>query len=57
MLDAALVGSEPTVRAGLLDVGRRLAPDEVMAMTDLPDPDVTMSSYVRLAQVAAGLPP
>ena len=44
MLEAALVGSADTVRGQLLDVVRRLAPDEVMAMTDLPDPEVTMSS-------------
>jgi len=53
MLEAALVGSDSTVRARLLDVERRWAPDEVMAMTDLPDPDVTMSSYVRLANLVA----
>lgn len=55
MLEAALVGSESTVRARLLDVERQWAPDEVMAMTDLPDSDVTMSSYVRLANLVATL--
>jgi luciferase family oxidoreductase group 1 len=55
MLEAALVGSDSTVRARLLDVERRWAPDEVMAMTDLPDSDVTMSSYVRLADLAAAV--
>ena len=45
MLEAALVGSADTVRGRLLDVVRRLAPDEVMAMTDLPDPEVTIGSY------------
>jgi luciferase family oxidoreductase group 1 len=53
MLGAALVGSENTVRARLLNVARRWAPDEVMAMTDLTDPDVTMSSHVRLAGLVA----
>jgi hypothetical protein len=53
MLDAALVGSNRTVQARLLDVAGRLAPDEVMAMTDLPDSDATMNSYARLAQVVA----
>jgi alkanesulfonate monooxygenase SsuD/methylene tetrahydromethanopterin reductase-like flavin-dependent oxidoreductase (luciferase family) len=56
MLDAAVVGSESTVRSGLLDVERRWGPDEVMAMTDLPDPDAMMTSYVRLAEVVATLP-
>jgi luciferase family oxidoreductase group 1 len=55
MLDAALVGSADTVRRQLLDVERRLAPDEVMAMTDLPDPTVTISSYTRLAEIAAAV--
>ena len=53
MLEAALVGSADTVRAQLRDVVRRLAPDEVMAMTDLPDPEVTVRSHTRLAAVAA----
>ena len=53
MLEAALVGSADTVRAQLQDVARRLAPDEVMAMTDLPDPGVTLESHTRLAAVAA----
>ena len=56
MLEAALVGSADTVRGQLLDVVRRLAPDEVMAMTDLPDPEVTMSSYGRLAEIAESVP-
>jgi len=55
MLDAAVVGSARTVDAGLRDVGRRWAPDEVMAMTDLPDLDATTSSDVRLAEVTAVL--
>ena len=55
MLAAALVGSAGTVREQLLDVARRWAPDEVMAMTDLTDPEVTMGSYVRLADLAAAL--
>ncbi len=53
MLEAALVGSDATVRARLLDVERRWAPDEVMAMTDLPDSHMTMSSYDRLANLVA----
>jgi hypothetical protein len=44
MLGAALVGCDRTVRTQLLDVRRRCAPDEVMAMTDLPDTDVVMTS-------------
>ena len=55
MLAAALVGSAGTVREQLLDVAQRWAPDEVMAMTDLTDPEVTMGSYVRLADLAAAL--
>ena len=55
MLEAALVGSDSTVRGRLLDVERRWAPDEVMAMTDLPDSDMTMSSYVALANLVATL--
>jgi luciferase family oxidoreductase group 1 len=51
MLEAALVGSDRTVREGLRDVARRWAPDEVMAMTDLPDPDATMTSHTRLAEL------
>jgi luciferase family oxidoreductase group 1 len=51
MLDAAVVGSVETVRTALSDVDRRLAPDEVMAMTDLPDPDATLRSFAALAAV------
>jgi luciferase family oxidoreductase group 1 len=57
MLDAALVGSARTVASRLCEGGRRWSPDEIMAMTDLPDPDVTMSSHARLARVMAGLRP
>jgi hypothetical protein len=53
MLDAALVGSDRTVESCLQEVRRRLAPDEIMAMTDLPDTNVTMNSHVRLAGIAA----
>jgi len=53
MLEAALVGSADAVRAQLRDVARRLAPDEVMAMTDLPDPGMTVRSHTRWAAVAA----
>jgi alkanesulfonate monooxygenase SsuD/methylene tetrahydromethanopterin reductase-like flavin-dependent oxidoreductase (luciferase family) len=55
MLDAAIVGSDRTVASRLRDVVGRLAPDEVMAMTDLPDPEATRSSYVRLARTVATL--
>jgi luciferase family oxidoreductase group 1 len=55
MLEAAVVGSAETVRRGLLDVDRRLAPDEVMAMTDLPDPEVTLASFAALAAVVAAV--
>jgi luciferase family oxidoreductase group 1 len=57
MLEAALVGSLSSVRTGLLDISRRCAPDEIMAMTDLPDAEMTMSSYVLLADLMAALPP
>jgi hypothetical protein len=57
MLEAALVGSLSSVRTGLLDINRRCAPDEIMAMTDLPDAEMTMSSYIRLADLLAALPP
>ena len=56
MLEAALVGSAATVAAGLRDVVTRWAPDELMAMTDLPDPDATLGSYARLAAVVADVP-
>jgi luciferase family oxidoreductase group 1 len=55
MLDAALVGSADTVRAQLRDVARLLAPDDIMAMTDLPDPEVTLRSDALLAEITAGL--
>ena len=57
MLEAALVGSADTVRAQLRDVARRLAPDEVMAMTDLPDPGVTLRSHIGLAGIVAAVAP
>lgn len=57
MLEAALVGSADTVRARLRDIARRLAPDEVMAMTDLPDPGVTLGSHTRLAGIVAAVAP
>lgn len=57
MLEAALVGSESTVRAQLQDVDRRLAPDEVMAMTDLPDAGATLGSHIRLAGIVAAAAP
>jgi hypothetical protein len=53
MLDAAVVGSERTVQERLHEVERRFAPDEVMAMKDPPDSEVTISSYVRLARITA----
>jgi luciferase family oxidoreductase group 1 len=56
MLEGALVGSVETVRRRLLDVDRRLAPDEVMAMTDLTDSDVTMRSFAALAEVVTTSP-
>lgn len=55
MLDAALVGSAATVRAKLRDVVRRWAPDEVMAMSDLPDSGATLRSYAHLAEITSGL--
>jgi luciferase family oxidoreductase group 1 len=56
MLEAAIVGSDTTVRGRLLDVAQRWAPDEVMTMTDLPDAEITMNSHRRLADIAAALP-
>jgi luciferase family oxidoreductase group 1 len=56
MLEAALVGSEATVRERLLDVARKWGPDEVMAMSDLPDPSAMLRSFVGLAELAAALP-
>jgi luciferase family oxidoreductase group 1 len=55
MLDAAVVGSERTVEAGLQEVARRWAPDEVMVMTDLPDPEATLASHTRLADVVVAV--
>ena len=55
MLSAALAGSVETVRRRLRDVVGRLAPDEVMAMTDLPDPEATLKSYAGLAAVVAAV--
>ena len=56
MLDAAVVGSADTVRRRLREIDERLAPDEVMAMTDLPDPEATIRSFTRLAEVVAEMP-
>jgi alkanesulfonate monooxygenase SsuD/methylene tetrahydromethanopterin reductase-like flavin-dependent oxidoreductase (luciferase family) len=56
MLDAAVTGSPATAAAGLLGVARRWAPDEVVAVTDLTDPGVTLYSHVRLADLVATLP-
>ena len=56
MLEAALVGSAETVRRRLVEVDRRLAPDEVMAVTDLADPSATLGSCARLAEVVASMP-
>jgi alkanesulfonate monooxygenase SsuD/methylene tetrahydromethanopterin reductase-like flavin-dependent oxidoreductase (luciferase family) len=56
MLEAAVVGSAGTAAARLRDVARRWAPDEVMAMTDLPDPAATMRSFAHLAELTAGVP-
>jgi luciferase family oxidoreductase group 1 len=55
MLEAAVVGSADTVRRQLRALVGRLAPDEVMAMADLPDPGVTLRSDALLAEIAAGL--
>ena len=53
MLDAAMVGSPRTVE-GLLDGAQsRWAPDELMAMTDLPSPEATVDSHTRLAGLLA----
>jgi luciferase family oxidoreductase group 1 len=57
MLKAAVVGSAGSVRRQLRAVDERLVPDEVMAVSDLPDPDAIVASYTRLAEVAAGLSP
>jgi luciferase family oxidoreductase group 1 len=57
MLGGALIGSPATVRAQLADLARRWAPDEVMAMTDLPDSSVTIGSYAALASLVTELQP
>jgi hypothetical protein len=54
MLEAAVVGSAGTVRRQLRAMGERLAPDEVMAMTDLPDPETTVRSHTRLGRGRGG---
>jgi len=48
ILAAAVVGSAATVREGLAAIDRRWAPDELMAMTDPPDTEATLSSFARL---------
>ena len=53
MLDAAVIGSVHTVRGLLLEVAQRWVPDEVMAMTDLPDTEATMRSHSGLAELTA----
>jgi luciferase family oxidoreductase group 1 len=55
MLEAALVGSVPSVFAQLRDISSRWSPDDVMAMSDLPDTAMTMSSHVRLADVTSAI--
>jgi luciferase family oxidoreductase group 1 len=55
MLNAAIVGSPGTARAQLLDAARRWDPDEVMAVSDLADPEMTMKSYAQLADLVTGL--
>ena len=57
MLDAALVGSTASVFAQLRNISSRWSPDEVMAMSDLPDAAMTMNSHVRLADVTSATEP
>lgn len=57
MLEAAIVGSPGTVATKLREMNRRWAPDELMAMTDLPCPKMTMNSHIQLAKLAAALLP
>ena len=55
MLAAALVGSDSTVQAQLRDARRRWDPDEVMALTDLPDCEAMINSYVGLVEASETL--
>jgi luciferase family oxidoreductase group 1 len=57
MLAGALVGSAATVHDALAELSRRLSPDEVMAVTDLTDPAVTLASHTELARIVAALGP
>jgi luciferase family oxidoreductase group 1 len=57
MLGGALVGSPGTVRPQLLDLAQRWAPDEIMAMTDLPDSAVSISSCAHLADLVTTVQP
>lgn len=53
MLEAAVVATAATACRQLRDVAGRLAPAEVMTMTDLPDADATLRSCTRLAEITA----
>lgn len=53
MLDAAIVGSPRTVERQLREAQERWAPDELMAMTDLPSPETTMKSHTLLAELTS----
>lgn len=56
-LREAIVGSEPTVKAGLEDLLVRTGADEVIAVTDTWDHNARLDSYRRLANVASTLEP
>lgn len=55
MLEAAIVGSSRTVKRLLDEVQLRWAPDELMAMTDLPNTEITASSHTLLAELISAL--
>jgi luciferase family oxidoreductase group 1 len=54
-LQEAIVGSEPTVKAGLERLVAATGADEVIAVTDTWDHTARLESYRRVAKVAAGI--
>jgi len=54
-LNAAIVGSEDTVKAGLEKLVTETRADEVIAVTDTWDHEARLDSYRRVASIAAGM--
>jgi alkanesulfonate monooxygenase SsuD/methylene tetrahydromethanopterin reductase-like flavin-dependent oxidoreductase (luciferase family) len=54
-LSAAIVGSKPTVQAGLEKLVAKTAADEVIVVTDTYDPADRFRSYELVAEVAKQL--